>query len=724
MTNDWSSGLDLFADLNRNDGIRQSIERCLRTAIRDGRLGPGATVPAARSLAHDLGVARGTVTAAYSQLAAEGYLSIRQGAATRVSWAPPRRPAPPTSPPVTARPRWDLRPGRPSGAGFPRTAWARAYRHALAHAPDEVFGYGDVRGHIELRSAVADYLGRARGVYTAADQILICSGFTQALSLICQTLRMREATILAVENPSTYRYRDLAAACGLTVVPVPCDGDGLRTDRLTQSGADAVLVTPAHQYPLGITMSPARRACLVEWAQHHNGLIIEDDYDGEFRYDRQPVGALQQMDPGRVIYTGTTSKTLAPALRLGWLTAPPFLQEALISTKERLDRGAAVLDQLALANLITSSAFDRHIRRMRTTYRRRRDELARALTDHVPDVHITGIAAGLHALIQLPEGTSEQELARAATRHGIAFQTLTDYWHGPPEIHPQSIIVGYATPADHAYRPALTALTHLLGAASGCTPGRRPGPVATFTSSELCGGIVSMGHVAPSRSAQVPREAFTGGGLDAVEAVGVRVDDSERFIGMGRRPYRASGEDLRVQQPDPRRDCGDALGRQVTTASRSLRGLALSGRENAEQFEEALAGGRSDIVGQCGEGNGHRRHSRLVQYRRDEDMAIEDLDVRVLRRGGSGHPRQVGRDVRGRPAAATGQCGPIVAGDLEFDEFHGRGANPPKVRLARRSHQEGSFWICQGSRTGICGIRASVPRSTSRRSRGEPTRLR
>ena len=454
--------MDLLVDLDRAAGLREGIERALRDGMRDGRLPVGSTLPSSRSLARDLGVARGTVSTAYRQLAAEGYLELRQGAAARVRWAPRHRPPSPAPPASPAAARWDFRPGQPDSASFPRQAWARACRQVLAAAPGAVFGYGDPRGTPQLRRALAEYLGRARGVDTSPEQLLICGGFTQALALICQLLRAA-GTTLAVEDPGPHRYRRLAEAAGLAVVPVPCDQDGLHVGHLDRSGAGAVLVTPAHQYPLGITMSPARRTALVEWARRRPALIIEDDYDGEFRYDQQPAGALQPLDPGRVIYTGTTSKTLAPALRLGWLSPPASIAAALTAAKEYADRGTSVLDQLTLAQLITSGAYDRHVRQMRGIYRRRRDDLTQALAGSPAGLQLAGISAGLHALARLPQhGPTEEQIRSRAARHSIALHTLGCYWHNPPQPAPQAIIIGYATPAGHAYRPALSALIQLL----------------------------------------------------------------------------------------------------------------------------------------------------------------------------------------------------------------------------------------------------------------------
>ena len=463
MQSGWSSDRDLLLELDRAVGRREGIERSVRQAIRDGRLALGALLPSSRSLAGDLGVARGTVSAAYAQLAAEGYLDLRQGAAPRVRWVSRRQPEPVPSPAPEPPPRWDLRPGRPDAASFPRHAWSRAHRQVLARAPDESFGYGDPRGTIELRRALADYLGRARGVDTHPERLLICNGFTEALALVCHALRASGAATLAVEDPSAPRFRRLAETAGLTVIPVPCDQDGLRTDCLGRIGARAVLTTPAHQYPLGVTMSPARRTALVEWARRCHALIVEDDYDGEFRYDRQPVGALQHLDPEHVIYVGTASKTLAPGLRLGWLNPPAGMTGALRSAKEHLDRGTSALEQLTFAELIVSGAFDRHIRRMRGIYGRRRDELVHALACTRPGLRLTGISAGLHAVAYLPEhGLSERQVRSRAARHSLALHILSSYWHHPPQPAPQAIIIGYATPAGHAYRPALAALTRLL----------------------------------------------------------------------------------------------------------------------------------------------------------------------------------------------------------------------------------------------------------------------
>ena len=469
MSGDWSSGLDLFLDLDGHSGLCTRIEHALREAVRDGRLAPGTALPSSRSLARDLAVARGTVSAAYGQLAAEGYLEVRQGAPARVSRQYARLPARPAKPLAPADPaghfRWDLRPGRPESTSFPRTEWLRACRQALAHAPSDAFGYGDSAGSVRLRGVLTEYLGRARGVDTDPEHLLVCSGFTQALTLACRMLVAAGEASMAVEDPCAPRYRRIVEACGLRTVPVPVDADGLDVAELERSGAAAVLVTPAHQFPLGVTMTAARRTALVEWARRRGAVIIEDDYDGEFRYDRQPLGALQRLDPEHVIYAGTASKTLAPGLRLGWLAAPGTVRDVLAAAKDQTDRGTGILDQLALAEFIASGAFDRHIRRMRALYRRRRDALAQVVSQTGPALRLAGIAAGLHAVVHLPAGAPAEDHIRVkAAERSIALHTLSEYWHIPPRDAAAAIIVGYAAPASHAYRPALDALAALLTA--------------------------------------------------------------------------------------------------------------------------------------------------------------------------------------------------------------------------------------------------------------------
>jgi GntR family transcriptional regulator / MocR family aminotransferase len=424
------------------------LERALRDAVRTGRLSPGLQLPSSRALAADLGVARNTVTDAYSQLIAEGWLMARQGAGTRVADRSPAAEAMTTSAPLASRPQYDLRAGSPDTAAFPRSAWLAASRRALIAAPAEALGYTDPQGRPELRQALAGYLARARGVRLTPDRIVICSGFTQGLGLICQALRRHGAKTLAMEVHGQPRHRDIADAAGLSVTTVPVDDHGAMIDEL--AGADAVLLTPAHQFPLGVALAPQRRSRVVAWADATNGLVIEDDYDGEFRYDRQPVGAVQALAPERVAYAGTVSKALAPGLRLGWLALPAALVNDVVDVKILTDRITSSLDQLTLAEFINSGHYDRQVRRSRLAYRRRRDRLVDAVGRHAPGVRVVGIAAGLHLLLELPGGQAERDIITRAARRGLALEGLGSYQRAPG-TYPPALVVGYGTPHEHAF---------------------------------------------------------------------------------------------------------------------------------------------------------------------------------------------------------------------------------------------------------------------------------
>jgi GntR family transcriptional regulator/MocR family aminotransferase len=283
-------------------------------------------LPSSRVLARDLQVSRGTVTQAYEQLVAEGWLTSRPRSGIRVADRPcPPAPIPVATPPTTLPPveGADLRSGLPDLSGFPRREWLAATRQVMQTAPNVVFGYGDPAGSVVLREALASYLGRSRGVVATPDRVFVCAGYTHALRLICQALRLQGASPIVFEDPGEPAYPSLTEQLGLTTRRVPVDRDGLLVERLGE--ASAVAVTPAHQYPLGVTLSPERRAALVTWARRTGAYVIEDDYDGEFRYDRQPVGALQGLAPDRVVYAGTASKTVAPGLRIAWIVVPPAL---------------------------------------------------------------------------------------------------------------------------------------------------------------------------------------------------------------------------------------------------------------------------------------------------------------------------------------------------------------------------------------------------------------
>ncbi|MFI6498126.1 PLP-dependent aminotransferase family protein [Nonomuraea typhae] len=461
MEDQWSRwGLDLHLRPAAGHGLRAGLEHALREAVRSGRLPAGTRLPSSRTLARDLGIARGTVTQALDQLVAEGYLESKPRSGIRVApqpAAPPEEAGPPphaTLPPVRGI---DLRSGFPDLSAFPRREWLAATRHVMQTAPNAALGYRDRAGVIELRQALAAYLGRARGVITTPAHIVVCAGYAHALRLVCHIL---DRGTLAFENPAEPDYPALAEHLGHRASRIPVDHDGLIAGHLTDEGA--AVVTPAHQYPLGVTLSPARRVELISWARRSGAYVVEDDYDGEFRYDRQPVGALQGMAPDRVVYVGTTSKTIAPGLRLAWLVLPTGLL-APLAEKTRWDESSvSVIDQLVLARLIQTGDLDRHVRRCRIRYRRRRDLLGEAVARQLPHARLSGIAAGLHAVLRLP-GEAGQEaplLARLADR-GIHVEGLSPFYHRP-EQSPLAIVVGYATPAEHAYRSALTALVEAL----------------------------------------------------------------------------------------------------------------------------------------------------------------------------------------------------------------------------------------------------------------------
>jgi GntR family transcriptional regulator/MocR family aminotransferase len=456
-----TSGLDLLLELTPGKGRGAALERALREAIRAGRLPRGSALPSSRALAHDLQMARSTVSAAYAQLVAAGYLTTRQGAGTWVTSGPVAISTDGFEEAPTAQPRFDLRPGFPDLSSFPRALWLRALGRVLSRASDSVFAPGDPRGRPELRRSLAEYLARARGVVTTPGQLLVCNGFCQGFQLLCRILHERGARRIALEDPCVFLYPPIARKAGLEVVSVPVDGDGLSVERLAESSADAVLVTPAHQFPLGATMSPQRRAALVAWAQTNDALIIEDDYDGEFRYDRQPVGALQGLDPERVAYAGTASKTLAPGMRLAWLALPAALLPAAIEERGLGDRYAPLLDQLALAELIDQGDFDRHIRRMRLRYRRRRDRLIATLREAAPTLSPAGVAAGLHILLELRDGVREAQVLEVAEERSIGLYGLERFRHRDSDSN-QALVVGYGTPAEHNFDSALRALAELL----------------------------------------------------------------------------------------------------------------------------------------------------------------------------------------------------------------------------------------------------------------------
>ncbi|HEV2979845.1 MAG TPA: PLP-dependent aminotransferase family protein [Solirubrobacteraceae bacterium] len=460
----YAGSPELLVELRRGNGrpLRAQLEDGLREAARSGVLEAGARLPATRALAGDLGVSRRLVVDAYAQLLAEGYLTARPGAGTYVSDAASAASAP-TRAHAPKPLAFDFFPGYPDLAAFPRRAWMRALRETLASTPAASLGYPDAHGAPELRLALAEHLRRVRGVVADPQRIVVCSGTAQALVLLARALG---GPHLAVEDPGLPPHRLILAEHGARLSPLPVDADGARVGELPRiaaaSGSIAgVLVTPAHQSPTGVAMAPARRAALLEWAAAGSGYVIEDDYDAEYRYDRSPLAALQGLAPDKVIYLGTVSKTLAPALRLGWLVLPPALVDAVAQQRSIVDHGAPTIDQLALARLISGGAYDRHLRVARRSYRARRDALVAAVRRHLPGARVTGLAAGLHAIVRLARDFDAPALMRAAVERSLAVYPLSFAYMRPP-ARDDALVLGYANLSEQRIQRGVRVLAQSL----------------------------------------------------------------------------------------------------------------------------------------------------------------------------------------------------------------------------------------------------------------------
>jgi GntR family transcriptional regulator/MocR family aminotransferase len=460
-------GPNLLVEIDRSGELplHEQLERALRERIRSGALASNTRLPSTRALASELRVSRGVVTEAYGQLAAEGYLTISQGAPVRVAravrTASPRAPARSL---LESFP-YHFHPGLPDLAGFPREAWLRSLRSALRDSPLAATGYGDPRGVPELREALAGYLGRVRGVEADPEHMLVCTGFMQAFTLVCRTLRARGVERIALEDPGWHVHRLIVENAGMEVVPVPLDGQGLRVEELVRTDAAAVLVTPAHQFPTGVVMGPERRAALIEWAEEER-LIVEDDYDAEYRYDRVAVGALQGLAPEHVAYIGSASKRLAPGMRLGWMLTPSWLAWELTSAKAIEDGGSEAIGQLALCDFIARGELDRHVRRMRLRYQRRREALLEAIARWLPEGRVTSPgAAGLFELVELPEEVDEPRLLRAAAARGVGMEGLA--WHRFTPGGPPGVLLGYGNLSEPAIEHGVRLISEALGEQAG-----------------------------------------------------------------------------------------------------------------------------------------------------------------------------------------------------------------------------------------------------------------
>jgi GntR family transcriptional regulator/MocR family aminotransferase len=436
----------------------------IRDAIRTGRLVPGTRLPSSRALAADLGVARNTVARAYAELIAEGWLTAQHGSSTLVSQRAAeavRSVAAPAKRPESRRLDHDLRPGHPDLSSFPRTEWSRAVARALKAAPFEAFGYADPHGRPELRSALAEYLARARGVRAKPFNIIACTGAAEGLSLVARALAGAGVAAVAVEEFGLPAQRATIVRAGMRCPPMAVDAHGADVTALDgMPDVGGVLLTASHQFPLGMPLHSDRRAAVVDWARRTGSVIIEDDYDGEFRYDRSPVGALHGVDPDHVIYMGTASKSLAPGLRLGWLVLPERLVEPVVRQKGETEETSGFVEQLAMAEFITSGSYDRHIRTMRAEYRRRREQLVAAVTRSSPKTTVTGMPAGLHVVLELA-GDERAQARRLAWRR-LGVEGLDLYRHPDIGRERDGVVIGYAAPSPSAWSAALDALIRLL----------------------------------------------------------------------------------------------------------------------------------------------------------------------------------------------------------------------------------------------------------------------
>jgi GntR family transcriptional regulator/MocR family aminotransferase len=443
----------------------RALEAALRDAVRSGRLVAGTQLPPSRALADDLGLARATVVEVYAQLQAEGYLVARRGAGTWVAELSPAASRAAGVPLPRPEHRYTFNPGLPDLTAFPRDAWVRALRRGLRQAPAAGLGFDDPAGRAELREVLATYLARARGVLSDPCLTVVCGGANHALALLGRVLVRRGVRRIAMEDPGLQLHRAVVANTGLEVVPLPVDEHGARTDRLDELDVGAVVLAPAHQFPLGVQLRPERRAAAISWARANDGLVVEDDYDAELRYDRAPVGVLQALDPDRVVYLGTASKTLAPGLRLGWMVIPAELAQPIARLRTLEDMQTPVTEQIAFAELLRSGDVERHLRRMRVRYRRRRDRFVRMLAERAPSARALGISAGLRVLLALPAGSpSSTELAERAAARSISLFPLVDCYHGRrvPEGAVDGLVLGYAALAEHEFESAISALGDFL----------------------------------------------------------------------------------------------------------------------------------------------------------------------------------------------------------------------------------------------------------------------
>ncbi|WP_127472566.1 PLP-dependent aminotransferase family protein [Microbacterium sulfonylureivorans] len=467
MAETWTT-FDLSLALELPPGGRPAarLQGALRDAVRTGVLPPGDALPSTRALAAQLGLARGTVVAVYEQLTAEGYLITQPGGRTRVSMTAGGTEARSDQHRPEPRPRYDLRPGIPDLRRFPAADWAWAHAEAARRVGRPDLDYGDGRGHPLVREVLAGHLRRVRAAATSADRIVMGNGFAQCVALTIGVLAARGVRRIAVEDPGDRSVDGPARNADVELVPVPVDESGMRTDLLAVSGAHAAIVTPAHQSPSGVVLSATRRRELVEWAARTGGWIVEDDYDSEFRYDRQPIGAVQGLAPDCVILIGSASKTHAPAVRLAWMAAPANLVEELAAARRATDRGGAVLDELALAALVQSGRHDRHVRTMRAVYSARRGTAVAALARAGGPLTLTGLSAGFHGVLALPPGSDEAAVVAAAADRSLLVEGMGSTVRRRDDL-PPALVLGFGNIDDDSLVEAIDLLSQIIAEHAG-----------------------------------------------------------------------------------------------------------------------------------------------------------------------------------------------------------------------------------------------------------------
>jgi GntR family transcriptional regulator / MocR family aminotransferase len=455
--------VDLEIDFRPGTSLRRQLEAALRVAIRSGRLAPGSVLPPSRDLADQLGVSRGVVVDSYAQLATEGYLSARRGSGTRVA-ATAGSGRPPVRRQLTTpnRYRYELRPGLADFHAFPRAAWKAALLRALRELPDSRLTYAEHRGVPELRNALAGYLARVRGVVVDPEHVVVCCAASQALTVLWHVLRRRGGRRVAIEDPGWRWQRYTAEQAGLEAVPIRVDADGMVVSDLAAAGVDAVVMTPAHHYPTGVVMTAERRGALIAWARERGALIVEDDYDVEYRFGRTPMASLQGLAPDLVAFVGTTSKTLAPALRLAWVVPPSHLIDDVEDVLLVTGVTPPTLDQVAMASFIDDAALERHLRSMRRHYHAKRKVLVTELGTHLPQVRVGGTDAGLHVLAWLPDGTDEHAVAMRARRAGVGLHELHRHCTAKAPS-PPALLLGFALPTESELRAAAKLLAEAIG---------------------------------------------------------------------------------------------------------------------------------------------------------------------------------------------------------------------------------------------------------------------